>query len=225
MVLEYNEINNEYLTNFNTKNKELISALNEEVEIALIDYYEEPYQALLSVQKEVDDLIMGWFTSPKELENKALNILEYTSELYGEQRQYVRDYHRTLVKSKSYIAVELYDLAIGPLKDVIGYFGKSNIQEFKEIEECCKLDHYNFDINYKDMKDSFKGIDPFDFTQLANNTKIILQDVLKEQNFEKLNRYNSIKDENSFEKQQLKKDLQVEAAKAGIALIGAAFDV
>ena len=50
------------------------------------------------------------------------------------------------------------------------------------------------------MRNNFNGINPFDFTQLANETKVILTNTLSAQNLETLSKYNSIKDENSHEK-------------------------
>jgi hypothetical protein len=41
---------------------------------------------------------------------------------------------------------------------------------------------------------------------------------LSAQNLETFNNYNSIKDENSHEKKLLKKELQIEAVKAGIKI-------
>ncbi len=72
MLLEYKEINNTYLADFNIKNEELITHLADTWETDLVCYYNEYYGNLQSLQKEVDGLIMGWFTSPKELEQKAL---------------------------------------------------------------------------------------------------------------------------------------------------------
>lgn len=224
MLLEYKEINNTYLADFNIKNEELITHLADTWETDLVCYYNEYYGNLQSLQKEVDGLIMGWFTSPKELEQKALDLLHDTVRLYESQREYVLDYYNEIRKSKNHIAIELYSFAIGPLKDVIGNFGKANLQEFKEIEECSKLEHYSFKVNFRAMRNNFNGINPFDFTQLANETKVILTNTLSAQNLETFNNYNSIKDENSHEKKLLKKELQIEAVKAGISLVGAAFD-
>ena len=102
----------------------------------------------------------------------------------------VLDYYNEIRKSKNHIAIELYSFAIGPLKDVIGNFGKANLQEFKEIEECSKLEHYSFKVNFRAMRNNFNGINPFDFTQLANETKVILTNTLSAQNLETFNNYN-----------------------------------
>lgn len=55
---------------------------------------------------------MGWFTNPKELEQKALDLLHDTVRLYESQREYVLDYYNEIRKSKNHIAIELYSFAI-----------------------------------------------------------------------------------------------------------------
>ena len=60
---------------------------------------------------------MGWFKTPEQLHQDASNIIANTYKLYEAQENYIKNYYKYVKKSKDDIVVELYSLAVGPLKD------------------------------------------------------------------------------------------------------------